>query len=103
MNPPRDLKLVGGEVIADGSDVTVRAPTADFRNQALVSNPRTDALLIGRDTELAEVACFICKGHDVVVKVKFPRDEGYQLALCRDCLKNRPTGKPIIVDMEFVD
>lgn len=100
---PRGIKLTGGKAIQDGQNATIQAPTPDLRNQALVSNPRTDALLIPRDEPLAEVACFRCKGHDIVVKVKFPKDEGYQLALCRDCLKDRPMGKPIVIDMEFVN
>jgi hypothetical protein len=99
----RGLKLVGGDVISDGRDVTVKAPTADLTASALVSNPHTDALIIPRDEPLNEVACFRCRGTDIVIKVKFPKDEGYQLALCRDCVKDRPVGHPIMIDMEFVD
>lgn len=97
-----DLRLVGGEVLSDGENVTVKAPTANLRGRALATNPRVDALIIPRDEPLTEVACFRCKGLDIVVKVKFPKDEGYQLALCRDCLNKRSPSNPIIIDMEFI-
>jgi hypothetical protein len=98
-----DFKLRGGQIISDGKNVTVQAPTPNLRGRALVSNPRTDALIIPRDEPLLEVACFKCKGKDVVVKVKFPYDDGYQLGLCRDCVKDRRPGHPIVIDMEFVN
>jgi hypothetical protein len=98
----RGLQLRGGAVRTDGKDVTVETPTADLRGRALVSNPRTDALIVPRDEPLTEVFCIRCKGSDIVVKVKFPYDEGYQIALCRDCVKDRPMGQPIVLDMEFV-
>lgn len=98
----RGLQTVGGQVKTDGKDVTVNVPTADLSGRALVSNPRTDALIVPRDEPLTEVRCLRCQGTDIVVKVKFPYDDGYQLALCRNCLKDRPVGHPIVLDMEFV-
>lgn len=98
-----NLRLTGGSAVSDGQDVTIQVPTANLNGKALVSNPRTDALIVPRDEPLSEVACFRCKGSDIVVKVKFPKDEGYQLALCRDCLKDRQPGRPIVIDMEFVN
>lgn len=104
----RGIELQGGSVDADGTDVTVHAPTPDLRNQAVVSSPRTDALLIGRDTPVAEAACFACrgsKGAPVGVQVKFPKDEGYRLSLCIACIVDHQArkGTPFLIDMEFVD
>lgn len=97
-----DVRLRGGQIISDGQNVTVEAPSPNLQGRALVSNPRTDALIIPRNEPLLEVQCFKCQGKDIVVRVKFPYDDGYQLALCRDCVKDRRPGKPIVIDMEFV-
>lgn len=105
---PRGIEIVGGSVEADGTDVTVRAPTPDLRNQAVVSSPRTDALLIGRDSPLSEASCFAChggKGAPVGVQIKWPKDDGDRLSICIACIVDHYAAKrvPFLIDMEMAD
>lgn len=96
-----DLRLRGGHVESNGSDVSVHVPTANLQAQALMTSEQTHALLVPKDREPSEaLLCSRCKGSEIVLMVAFPGGDGYDLRVCRDCIIARPPGHPLIIDIE---
>lgn len=52
------------------------------------------------DTE-GVITCVKCgKSKDIVIVVNFPGEDGFPLVFCRQCLSNRPMGRPLIIDFK---
>lgn len=107
----KKFKTTGGKVIkTDPENVKILVPTA--KHAAAVhagaldpDSPETGgAILVHKDRnpDIERVkTCIKCnKGQDIVIIIGFPQEDGHPLMFCRECVSNRPVGRPLMVDFK---
>lgn len=111
----KKIEITGGRVEnLDPYSVRIFAPTAIYKADeapAVVHSGAMDpessitggALLVHKDRLNSEgvTTCVKCnKGKDIVIVIGFPAEDGFPLVFCRNCITNRPMGRPLIVDFK---
>lgn len=112
----KSIRISGGRIEKpDPYSTIVYAPTAVYEANTMPafvhsgaldpdSSVKGGALLVHKDrnpdTE-GVTTCVKCgKGRDIVVVINFPGGDGFPLIFCRDCMHNRPMGRPLIIDFK---